>query len=338
MRRPADREGWGDVAKGVGILTIIVTHVLLHDPQANTPNMRLAASLVAMPAFFVTSGLIFRPIAPGKLIQRRTRSILVPYIAFLSVVVLLVMARDIVLGGNSLPTVGEFLWGGSSLKGDFGTFWFLSSLFLTQVAYNALAYRYADPARREVIFLVAGILLAGTLAALVFPGRSLPFSLETLPFTIPLFWFGHLLQHEREHRRQVRILLIMIAVAALVAAMVGYRFRIALKAGSIEPPILGLLLGFLTAKLALTSYRLIARVPLISSTLAAVGQASLVLLCLHQWVHFTLRRVGVETSWIIISLACFLPYLAWIVMRQIEWVKIVFLGTRPPIRPVAAML
>ncbi|MDX3908766.1 MAG: hypothetical protein QHC67_03005 [Sphingobium sp.] len=329
MQGPAQRQTWSDVGKGCGIIAVAATHILLHDPAVDPGVVRSTLGLTSIPAFFALAGLMFKPRPPMQLAMRRVRSMLGPYVAFLCLVMSGVLARDFVLGGNSLPSLEQFLWGGAILKGDFGTFWFLTSLLFTQIAYNALAFRYPDPAGPVPVSIVAAILLVGTAILHIFPGLSLPWSLETLPFTIPLFWFGHLLQRERAHARWIGLAMIAVIGAAIVALLFGQVFRIGIKGGFVSPPVLGLLFGMVMARLAVLAYRGIAKIPLLAPALSNVGQASLVILCLHQFIHFSLRRVGVETSWILLFFSCALPYLAWRIFGRFTWVKIVFLGGRP---------
>lgn len=330
MATEGSRHGWGDVAKGVGILAIVTSHVIIHDKSISSGAFKTMIGLTAMPTFFVLSGLMFKPAAMGKVFRKRVRSIAIPYCAFLLLVTLLVFARDLMLPNPSMPHLWQFLWGGAALKGDFGTFWFLSALFFTQLLYNAVASRFPDPAGAPLLMLMVTMVLVSAVATQAASTWSLPLSIDRLPYTIPLFWFGHLLQYEGRHRRVIYGGLAAIALAVVIALTHGYAFRIALKGGVIEPPVLGLLAGFLTARVALSLYKILSTIPGLSDAIVFAGRRSLVILCLHQFVHFTLRRLGVETSWILIAIAFTLPALSWGVFARLSWTRAIFLGTGPP--------
>lgn len=334
--RKSDRKAWGDIAKGVGILAIVTSHVVVHDKTLPSATYKMVMGLVTMPTFFVLSGMMFRPGEIGSFFVRRVRSIAVPYFAFLLLVTLLVAARDILLPNPSMPHLWQFLWGGEELKGDFGTFWFLSTLFFTQLLYNLVASRHPDPIGLPLVLLAAGLLLGGTALDQLAKGWALPWSLHLLPYTVPLFWFGHLLQREQQHRTLIYAGLAVIGVVALVALSQGAHFWIAMKGRQIEPPVIGLLVGFVTAKLAISVYRLTASVPGISHALGFAGKRSLVILCLHQFVHFSLRRVGVETTWILILFAFTLPACSVIAFERFAWSRAIFLGRTKPRRNVEA--
>jgi fucose 4-O-acetylase-like acetyltransferase len=318
---------WRNVARGASILGIISTHVLNHDVVLGDHEAKFIAGLFFMPAFFVISGLGFRPLPFNRLLRRRLLSVIVPYVAFLVLVAILVAGRDFLIGGGSLPPLRDFLLGGAYLRGDFGAFWFLTAFFFTQLVYNLIASRYPDPADRRLVIIIGSMVVATAGARFILPNVGLPWSIDKLLYTVPLFWFGHLLQFEQEHARAIRSALVAISAMSLAAGLAGWRFLFNIKYGVTEPPVLSVLFGFVGARIALAVFRILPQAPLLPRLLSGLGRYSLVVLCLHQFVHFTLRRIGVETTWILILFAAIVPYMSHFVFARLPLGGLLFLGS-----------
>ena len=71
------RIGFIDIAKGIGILLVVLAH---NDLEAYAPFLHKVIYSFHMPLFFFLSGMFFRPETPfWQLIRKRFDSLLKPY-------------------------------------------------------------------------------------------------------------------------------------------------------------------------------------------------------------------------------------------------------------------
>lgn len=171
---------WVDAVKGVGIISIIFTHVTgNHSPF-----------IYAVPVFFFISGYMqCGRHSSLQLIKRLAKRLLIPYVAFFVVISLLNIPNSDILSYCKEQFIG-MLKGGNRLYGDFGTFWFINCFFLSCVTFNFI-YR-----KNRIITasLVMGIL---TLLVQAYP-KSLPWSIQTVPIAVCYMICGHLISRNNE--------------------------------------------------------------------------------------------------------------------------------------------
>lgn len=171
---------WVDAVKGVGILSIIYTHVTGdHSPF-----------IYAVPIFFFISGYMQSGRYDStQLFLKLSKRLLIPYIAFYFAISLLNIPDINILTYFKDQFIG-MLKGGNQLYGDFGTFWFINCFFLSCITYNYI-YR-----KNRVIF---ALIVMGILALLVqvYP-KSLPWSIQTVPLAVCYMICGHLINKHRK--------------------------------------------------------------------------------------------------------------------------------------------
>ena len=121
------RQKWLDILKGIGIIAVVVGHVM---------NWRYVYSF-HMPLFFLISGYTFH-VRENEVewFVKCCRRYLLPYFSFM----LSFSLYTLLLTGKRL-SLYKILYGGSELLGIYGTFWFITVLFLSLLLLNVIVKR-----------------------------------------------------------------------------------------------------------------------------------------------------------------------------------------------------
>lgn len=325
------RQTWLDVAKGVGIVLVVLAHVLTHSKWQWAPDIYFAISLFYMPYFFVMSGYLFTVSDRRVLLEKRVRGLLIPYVAFLGLVSAGTLLVDVVRGDIPAPwqikeLMRNAIWGGRYLTRELGVFWFVTCLFATQIVYNEAALRTRGPTDRAMlIFVACSVVLAYVIQAL-WPDIRSPLALSNVPLAVGAFWFGHVLREGRLGAVTIATASIAVFGVSAIAAAMGTDFTFTMKNTIFGPPILGLLLALaISAAVLGLAYR-ITRTGFPVAPVAELGRASLVIMFAHQFVHFTLRDAGVTSEAVLIVLSVGLPYLLYRLLKSSVILSPWFLG------------
>ncbi|PKA43806.1 hypothetical protein CWR43_09260 [Rhizobium sullae] len=325
------RQTWLDVAKGVGIVLVVLAHVLTHSKWQWAPGVYFAIALFYMPFFFVISGYLFTVSDRKVLLSKRVRGLLIPYVAFLGLVIAGLLLVDLFRGEVPAPwqireLMTNAIWGGRYLTRELGVFWFVTCLFATQILYNEVALRTAGPTDPAMlIFVAASVVLAYVIQA-YWPDVRSPLALTNVPLAIGAFWFGHVLRERLISANAIAVAAIAVFGISIAAAWAGADFAVTMKATKYGPPILGLLLALAISVTVLSVIRLVSTPNAPVAPVAELGKASLVIMFGHQFVHFTLRDSGVSSEVTLILLSVGLPYLLYRLLKSSAILSPWFLG------------
>jgi len=298
-----NRLDWVDTAKGIGIIAVVAGHVF---------SNRQAADLIYlwhMPLFFILSGYLFSPRPGMPFAWKKTQHLLVPYLAFL-----LLMSLPKLLAGD-LYHAQRMLFGGRTLTGPFGTFWFVPVLFLTQQLANYLLPRLSLMAQA---MLVAACIAASTLIP---PGRLVPWAIDVVLVTFPLFWLGNRCKGHDPNQGLIS------AVGAIGVALCafGQLPPLDIKNGQYGAPVL-------TLSLSLAAVYLVCQISRIQSPLSrplqALGRASMTIMFVHPAV-FTYLRDGLQwtsNEALLCAVALAVPFFLHQLLARTAITQRVFLG------------
>lgn len=124
-----------DVAKGIGILAVIIGHVVIDYGGGRTPFV-LALYTFHLPLFFIISGYFFT-YRPGfkAFLTKKCRVYLIPY-AFASILItgFEIMAQS-VLGDRPVAESTSYMLLGFMMQRRFTTLWFLTALLLSELIF-----------------------------------------------------------------------------------------------------------------------------------------------------------------------------------------------------------
>lgn len=270
---------WVDAVKGIGIISIIFTHVTgNHSPF-----------IYAVPIFFFISGYMQSgKYSSPQLIKKLAKRLLIPYIAFFVVISLLNIPNCDILSYCKDQFIG-MLKGGNRLYGDYGTFWFINCFFLSCVTYNYI-YR-----KNRIIpaFLAMGLL---ALFVQAYP-KSLPWSIQTVPLAVCYMICGHLTKKNNETldntlSRLNNTAVLVFSAFILIALWCIPQIYLDIKYDNYGIPIISFILSVVACyALCVFSGRIHSGF-LVNYTirpLAYIGKGSLFIMFIHQYInnHFT---------------------------------------------------
>lgn len=317
---------WVDVAKGLGIVAVVFGHVV---PGAVADVLYI----FHMPLFFAISGYLFRPRTdPRQFLQDRALHLLVPYGCFL-LLLFVPTALPRAFHGEGVSALMPALVGGRWLAGPTTPFWFITCLFLVQVLMNPLLRRFTPG---QVGGWMGLSLLAAWAHARWWPGLWLPWNADVVLMAGPFFLAGHLLR-----RHEVRLAVgwpVSWVVAALAVAL---QWQSGLNTFDMKHARYGLpVITFVSAlaliHLTVLATRWMARVPGPVMPLIRLGQASMMIMFLHQPVQLVLQRWPLTAAPATRMVgALLLPWLAWEVVRRHALGRAFLLGSAHDMRALS---
>lgn len=325
------RQTWPDVAKGVGIVLVVLAHVLTQSRWQLAPAIYFAISLFYMPFFFVISGYLYTVSDRKGLLSKRVHGLLIPYVTFLGLVITGMLLVDLLRGDIPAPwqireLMTNAILGGRYLTGELGIFWFVTCLFATQIIYNEVAKRTAGPTDPAMLTFVAAAVVLAYIIQAYWPDVRSPLALTNVPLAIGAFWFGHALRESSFTAGALVVAAIAVFGISTVAAWAGVDFTVTMKNTRYGPPILGLLLALAISVIVLRLIRLVTTRNIPIAPAAELGKASLVIMFVHQFVHITLRDSGVTSEVALVVLSIGPPYLLYRLLKSSTILSPWFLG------------
>ncbi|MGE7622205.1 acyltransferase family protein [Viridibacillus sp. NPDC096237] len=136
------RLAWVDVTKGFLMILVVVGHF----PGDLDHPLLQYIYWFHMPAFFVLSGLFFKPISKDepirKAVKKRFMQLMIPYLFFLLLITCIRYVLAFAYGNTDISWyVQDFstlIIGGRYARGSYGVFWFTTVLFFTYLLFLLL--------------------------------------------------------------------------------------------------------------------------------------------------------------------------------------------------------
>nr|WP_087573003.1 acyltransferase family protein [Sphingomonas sp. CDS-1] len=303
---------WIDVARGIGIVAVVVGHVWTRG------GLRDAMYSFHMPLFFLLSGLLSRPQPVASFTRRQFASQMRPYAAFLILLILADQIIETMKGGRPIfhswpQDVAPILLGGSWLCGPFTIFWFVPCLMMARILFNMALARWPDPlGRRWMLLMLPCLLLAYGVGK--FTSLS-PLGLLTVPMALVLLWLGAAWRLVT-WRGWMLAPLAPLSLAGLMALLPTLN----MKAADYGWPLLSVGSAVATSFLL---FRLSVRIAPFSGWIAAIGRASLVIMYLHVAVIHYLSPY-LSKPWLLMQ-ALLLPLGAYYLIRAVPGARRIFL-------------
>lgn len=148
---------WVDITKGFLMILVVIGH---YPGELDFPLAKYIYWF-HMPAFFILSGLFFKPILDKKdikpTIHKRFMQLIVPYLFFLASITLVRYGMEIFSGNRDLEWYLNDLWtlaiGGRFIREAYGVFWFVTTLFFTYLLFMWLTTYF----NRMKQFMILGL-------------------------------------------------------------------------------------------------------------------------------------------------------------------------------------
>ncbi|MGE7983034.1 acyltransferase family protein [Solibacillus sp. NPDC093137] len=148
---------WVDITKGFLMILVVIGH---YPGELEFPLAKYIYWF-HMPAFFILSGLFFKPILDKKeiklTIHKRFMQLIFPYLFFLVSITLVRYGMEIFSGNWDIEWYLNDLWtlaiGGRFIRGAYGVFWFVTTLFFTYLLFMWLTTYFT----RVKQFIILGL-------------------------------------------------------------------------------------------------------------------------------------------------------------------------------------
>ncbi|MBP2110960.1 acyltransferase family protein [Paenibacillus silagei] len=180
MNKP--RQLWIDAAKGFSIIFVVMGHS--GDAAANH-----YLSWFRMPLFFMLSGLVFKPVEPGRYLGwavKRTKGLMTPYFAYGLLIASVLLLFNFSIRGFA-ENVARLLYGGLSLTGPYGVFWFITCLLFTQLLFGYIV-RYSR--RTQFLLIASAYLLSHLISLTALRNFNLPWNADVSLLAITYYAIG----------------------------------------------------------------------------------------------------------------------------------------------------
>lgn len=206
---------WIDVAKGYGIIGVIIGHIA-------TPYITVWIYTFHIPLFFFLSGYLFHPKCGfAEFCKRKIKTLLVPYLCL------------------SIPVVLNEYWFYYGSNGDWNSFltevckalvqerytplWFISSLFLA----NIIFYWICEAIKTQRMRLLCSIMfMMLSYAYWKVGGSPLPWNLDITLFVMPFMVLANYIHHANKVKdsvnRKLRLFLYTFLMGSIVIGWENY--------------------------------------------------------------------------------------------------------------------
>jgi fucose 4-O-acetylase-like acetyltransferase len=218
-----ERINWMDIAKGLGIVLVIIGHT-----GSSSSSLTTYIFSFHMPLFFFISGYLF---SVGKYdfksyFYKKLKTLLIPYFVFAFLTYIFWAAVGRKFGADSeldiqllKPLLGIFYSNGNDNWLIFNTpLWFLTCLFLVEIGFYMIT-RYVHK-QRYILLVLIMISIAGYLDSLYLPFRF-PWGFDVALSALAFYGYGHLIKQNMQILRIFKggIVRALLSIAFLI---VGY--------------------------------------------------------------------------------------------------------------------
>ncbi|MBW4081745.1 acyltransferase family protein [Paenibacillus sp. S150] len=177
------RELWIDAAKGFSIIFVVMGHS--GDAAANH-----YLSWFRMPLFFMLSGLVFKPVDPDRYLgwaAKRTKGLMTPYAAYGILIASVLLLFTFNIKGFA-ENIARLLYGGLSLTGPYGVFWFITCLLFTQLLFGFIV-RYSM--RTQLLLIAAAYSLSHLISLTSLHNYNLPWNIDVSLLAVTYYAVGY---------------------------------------------------------------------------------------------------------------------------------------------------
>ncbi|MDP3293539.1 MAG: acyltransferase family protein [Nevskia sp.] len=321
---------WIDFLKGASIILVVYGHVAIIPPDRDISAFVRYIYLFHMPLFFVISGYLFKAAPLHDFAIKRVKTLIIPYASFLILLTAIIDLTHLAKGDWALidygTSIARLILGGTFLHLEVGVFWFLTALFFVQIIYCKLSHLLGNATDKKMLIAMAFLYVASSILSLFFDRIISPLGISAIPFGLLCFWFGNLIRNFKVGN-YITPLSSGVIILWISLEVTGTHFTLDMKYSRYFPAFLifPLSLSFVYFIILATEkyYKIIK-----NRLIIIFGAASLVIMALHNYVHFFLRGVGLNMDALIIIVSIFVPVLAYFSIMRFRITRFLFLGDR----------
>lgn len=264
-----------DVAKGVGIILVVICHLKLS-------FMTTYIYWFHMPLFFIISGYLFKK--PDKkddlllVLFSKTCRYLIPYFSFYFLILIVLRLDTHLRPLITSEDVKLLLRGGVNLVGAFGPFWFITVLYFTQIIF-LLITRCLNTKVVTVLLILCYILshLPVFKVAVIWDANVTLYSLT-------FFGFGYMLHMQPLEKEIKKIAMVISVITVIISvglqALGVIHYSLDMKSATYNNVVLDVVIPIAFSLVILGVSKLISE-SLIGKCLAEIGKYTLPIMYLH---------------------------------------------------------
>ena len=278
------RELWIDAAKGFSIIFVVMGHS--GDAAANH-----YLSWFRMPLFFLLSGLVFKPIDPGRYLlwaAKRTKGLMTPYFAYGLLIAAVLLLFNLSFKGFA-ENIARLLYGGLSLTGPYGVFWFITCLLFTQLLFGFIV-RYTR--RTQFLLIASAYLLSHLISLTSLKNFNLPWNIDVSLLAVTYYalgFYGKKAIPALISRSYVLLVMLPLCAFVLFLERAGViRYSLNMKYKEYNALLLDLAIPLLISlTICAAVYQLSKRVPL--GFMGSLGRNTITIMYLHLPLNYSLK-------------------------------------------------
>jgi polysaccharide biosynthesis protein PslL len=325
------REKWLDIAKGIGIILILIDH------SQNFLSDYVSWFHIAI--FFVVSGYLFKPIDSidnlKNWIKRRTIVLLVPYLSFLLAITIYRYVIEILKENYNIAWfIKDFIakvYGGQYLTGDYAPFWFITCLLGTQIIFGII-HTLIKSKKIQIAIILFFYILAHVESMLVHNKGVMfyaPLATDVILITIAYYAFGFyfkkLLTNIPMYIQIFSLALSIVFIVLQANKILSFQFE--LKYVEYSNIILDFIVPISFTVLFLGISQAIIKSKFTSSVLSTLGMASLTIMYLHFPINLFIDKFITYSSVFFILIGLIVPLaLENLVIQRNLVLRFLFLG------------
>lgn len=283
---------WIDIAKGLLIILVVFGHTAAIQFYSEYHSI---IYWFHMPAFFVISGILHRPVSTTKefkiFIKKRLIKQFKSYALFIAIIT---SYRYLFTPIDHTGILNEFksiVLGGSYIDGYYAPIWFITCLLFTQILFSLITV-FIRRVKLQLL-LVAIFFFLAHLESQFLPNIKIPWNLDVAFFALFFFAIGHFF---RDYMKNVFIGLVCIMGLFLTLASVrsgNLVYLLDMKQHSYNHIFLDAIIPlFGTGALFMISQN-ISREGILNKSLSLLGHHSLHIMYLHLLIAVEIKRLGI---------------------------------------------
>lgn len=318
------RESWLDIAKGLGIILVVIGH-------SGNELTQQYLYWFHMPLFFVVSGYLHKNINSASelapWIKKRSRQLLLPYVSFGTLIAVIYFTQDFSII-NLLTNLIKLLHGGESLFGYYGVFWYITCLYLTQVLFSIILLKIKET-KHVVSLLLLFYLIANFISYTpLLQKLTVTWNADVVFLSIVYYSLGFYGKNNIKKLINKPISLMVTCSLGILVIFLNVNkfinFGMDMKYNNYGLPVLNILIPLIFILFIFTISRYL---PNKNNILSLIGSASLTIMFLHIPINIIMQKITAGNILVYTIIGVILPLLVhYFIFNRFYFARRLFLG------------
>lgn len=320
---------WIDIARGIAIISVVGGH-------SGNPFLSHYIYWFHMPLFFIISGYLHKQ--PDSFdtfaakTRKRTCRLLIPYVSFYLLILLIAKFEGSLPLAINIKDITRLLCGGQMLTGFFASFWFITVLYLTQIAFSLLLLNIRNP-KAVAAIIALSYLLSYFDSLFSVSGHDIRFlwNADVVLFAIVFYSIGYLLKNNKiAVNPKVLALCSLVACMAVIFDAFGIiDYTLDMKISRYNHFLLDLLIPTSLSILVLRLSRFVEKYSF-SKYLVHAGIYSLSIMYLHMPINILMDHICPRNPLVVSVVGIVIPVLiSKFIFERHYLTRLLFLGKLP---------